>query len=151
MRCEAIKKDGDQCSREVKEGSKYCWQHQTKKARENKSITREALREKVAEMVANPEIKNNYEIYESLNISEATFYRWMNEQEFINLVNNKIDKYTDKELPNVWTALIRKAKAGDTNAIKLYFEMKNKYKQRVELGINELPTINLVRGDGDGS
>ena len=100
-------------------------------------------------MVANPEITTNKEIYESLDISEATFYRWKNEQEFIDMVNSKIDKYTDQALPDVWEALIKQAEKGNTRAIKLYFEMKNKYKQRVELGVDKLPTINLVRGDKD--
>lgn len=101
-------------------------------------------------MVANPEITTNKEVYETLDISEATFYRWKNEQEFIDMVNNKIDKYTDQALPDVWDALIKQAKEGNTNAIKLYFELKNKYKQRVELGVDKLPTINLIRGNNDG-
>ena len=119
------------------------------KLKENESKIKESTKEKAAEMVANPEITTNKEIYKSLDISEATFYRWKNEQEFIDMVNNKIDKYTDQALPDIWNALIKKAESGNTNAIKLYFEMKNKYKQHVSLDIESLPTINLVRGTED--
>lgn len=105
---------------------------------------------KAAEMCANPDYETNKQIVDELSVSKTTFYRWKNQQEFIDLVNSKIDKYTDRELPSIWGALVKEAQDGNTNAIKLYFEMKNKYKQRVELGVDKLPTINLVRGNPDG-
>ena len=115
----------------------------------NKTNSKQAVKEKAAEMVANPEITTNKEIWQSLDISKSTFYRWKDEQEFIDMVNEKVDKYTDQALPDVWESLIEEATSGSVRAQKLYFEMKNKYKQRVELGVNELPTINLVRGNKD--
>ena len=93
----------------------------------------DTTKERAAEMLANPEYSTKKEIYESLGVPEATFYGWLRQQDFIDMVNNKVDKYTDRELPEVWSALVKEAKSGNTNAIKLYFEMKNKYKDRKEL------------------
>lgn len=89
----------------------------------------DATKEKAAEMCANPEYSTDREIIKSLPVSERTFYRWKNDQEFIDMVNRKVDKYTDRELPEVWDALLKQAKKGNTKAIKLYFELKDKYKQ----------------------
>ena len=88
---------------------------------------------KAAEMCANPDYETNKQIIDELSVSKTTFYRWKNEQDFINLVNSKIDKYTDRELPGVWEALIEEAHDGNTQAIKLYFEMKDKYRDRKEI------------------
>lgn len=109
----------------------------------------DTVKQKAAEMLADPTIKTKKEIHESLPISEATLYAWLNEQEFIDMVNEKVEKYTDRDLPDVWEALIKQATNGNTKAIKLYFELKNKYKQTVELDVKELPDINLVRGGDD--
>ena len=90
-------------------------------------------KEKAAEMLANPEITTNKEIYESLDIPKSTFYRWKDKQEFIDMVNNKVDKYTDQALPDVWESLIEQATSGSVQAQKLYFEMKDKYRDRKEI------------------
>jgi len=103
------------------------------KDKEKSRTIPDTVKYKAAEMLADPTIKTKKEIHESLPISEATLYSWLKEQEFIDMVNNKVDKYTDRELPEVWSALVKEAKSGNTNAIKLYFEMKNKYKDRKEL------------------
>lgn len=100
---------------------------------QNYTNGKQATRERAAEMLANPEITTDKEIYESLDICKATFYNWKNEQEFIDIVNEKVSKYTDKALPDVWEALINEATGGNTNAIKLYFEMKDKYRDRKEI------------------
>ena len=99
----------------------------------NKTNSKQAVKEKVAEMVANPEITTNKEIWQSLDISKSTFYRWKDEQEFIDMVNSKVDKYTDQALPDVWESLIEQATNGSVQAQKLYFEMKDKYRDRKEI------------------
>ena len=99
--------------------------------------------EKAAEMLANPEVKTNKEIYESLDIPKSTFYDWKDRQEFIDMVNEKVDKYTDQALPDVWDALIKQATSGSTNAIKLYFELKNKYKQTHEIQGEKVINVTL--------
>ena len=87
----------------------------------------------VAEMLANPDIKaNKTEIIEQVGVPRTTLYRWLKDPDFIKYVDSLIDSYTDAELSTVWKALIRRCICGDTQAIKLYFELKGKYKQQIE-------------------
>lgn len=60
----------------------------------------------------------------------------MKNENFINYMNSQVDKYTDGELADIWKALLRKCKLGDTAAIKLYFELKGKYKTNIEVNAN---------------
>ena len=145
MRCKGTTKDGSRCKREAQEGSDYCYQHKPSN-KENRRKSKDATKIKAAEMLADPTVSSKRKVYETLNIPESTFYDWMNKQEFIDMVNEKIDKYTDRELAEVWRSLIKEAKTGDTRAIKLFFELKGKYKQEIDIGVKELPSINLVRG-----
>lgn len=92
-----------------------------------------SVKEKATEMLADPNITTDQEIIDSIDVSRGTFYRWKNDQDFIDLVNSKIDKYTDRETAKVWEALMKKAEDGDTRAIKLFFEMKNQYRDRKEI------------------
>lgn len=86
-------------------------------------------RKKVAELLADPDYLGNIkQICEKADISRSTFYRWLEEEEFKKQVDNIIGIYTDAELGAVWKALIRECKKGEIPAIKLYFELKNKYK-----------------------
>ena len=148
MRCKGTTKDGSRCKREAQEESDYCYQHKPSN-KENRRKSKDARKIKAAEMLADPTVSSKREVYETLNIPESTFYDWMNKQEFIDMINEKIDKYTDRELAEVWKSLIKEAKMGDTRAIKLFFELKGKYKQEIDIGVKELPTINLVRGSGE--
>ncbi len=89
---------------------------------------------KLAELLVNPDCnKSITEICKEINISRTTFYNWQREADFNGYVNYLIDSYTDSELANVWKALIKKACSGSVDAQKLYFELKNKYKQEIDL------------------
>ena len=146
MRCKGTTAEGNRCQRVAQEGSDYCYQHKEKDA-ENRRNDKKAVKEKAAAMLADPTIRTKKEVYTTLNIPESTFYDWMNDQDFIDTINSKIDKYTDRELSNVWKSLIHNAvNERDTKAIKLFFEMKGKYKREIDIGVKELPSINLVRG-----
>ena len=91
-------------------------------------------RRKMAEMLVDPDCDMSVSaMCKELNVSRNTFYRWQKEPSFRGYVNYLIDSYTDSELANVWKALIKKAIGGDTNAQKLFFELKNLYKQTVDL------------------
>lgn len=86
-----------------------------------------------AEMLANPDISvNKSEIAERVGVGRSTLYRWLKDSKFIKYVDSLIDSYTDAELGTVWKALIKRCAEGDTQAIKLYFELKGKYKQQIE-------------------
>lgn len=87
----------------------------------------------VAEMLANPDVDGTKTaISENVGVSRTTLYKWLKDPEFIKYVDSLIDSYTDAELSTVWKALIRRCICGDTQAIKLYFELKGKYKQQIE-------------------
>jgi len=90
------------------------------------------VKEKAAEMLANPDIRTKKEISDELEIAESTLYSWLRDEDFIEKVNSKIDKYTDAKTAEVWQALIDRAVDGDIPAIKLFFEMKEKYVDRKE-------------------
>lgn len=79
-------------------------------------------------MLVNPEDRRSKkDKYESIGLTERTFYRWLKDTRFIDYVNSQINKYTDAELPEMWKALINQGKRGNMAAIKMYFELKNKY------------------------
>lgn len=89
---------------------------------------------RLAELLVNPDTELSIsEICEQIGISRQTFYNWQNDDNFRSYVNWLIDSYTDSELANVWKALIKKAVAGDVAAQKLYMELKNKYKQQINV------------------
>ena len=60
----------------------------------------------------------------------------MKNTNFINYMNSQVDKYTDGELAEIWKALLRKCKLGDTAAIKLYFELKGNYRTSIDVNTN---------------
>jgi acyl-CoA-binding protein len=92
---------------------------------------------KIAQILADPsEIRSIKAMCEDENVPRRTFYNWVGRKEFVDFVNSLIDKYMDAELAGVWGALARKARSGDTNAMKLFFEMKGKYKSVTEVNHN---------------
>ena len=92
-------------------------------------------RRKAAEMIVNPDFDNNISrMCDELKIARSTFYRWLDDADFNGYVNWLIEHYTNSELAAVWKSLIKQAKDGKVEAIKLFFEMKNMYRQQVDLG-----------------
>jgi hypothetical protein len=92
---------------------------------------------KIAQILADPsETRTIKAMCEDEGVPRRTFYHWMEKKEFIDFVNSLIDKYMDAELASIWAALARKARTGDTHAIKLFFEMKGKYKSVTEVNHN---------------
>lgn len=88
----------------------------------------------VAELLANPdEFSNHSEIMRRVGVPRTTFYRWLRDENFMKYVSDLVDKYTDAELPTVWKALIKRCAAGDTFAMRLYFELKEKYTPKLKL------------------
>lgn len=106
---------------------------------------------KMAELLANPEFTGtNKELYERIGISHQTFYKWIQEEEVINYAANLIEKYTDAELSTVWKALLKKCKDGDVQAIKLYFELKGKYRKDVNLsGVGIVQIVDDIPNGGE--
>ena len=85
-----------------------------------------------AEMLANPDFKGTKsQVIDELGVSRSTFYRWLRDKAFMEYTCDLIDKYTDAELCMVWKALIRQCLGGDVQAIKLFFELKGRYRKEV--------------------
>lgn len=100
----------------------------------------------VAELLTNPnEILSITEVCSRAGISRNTFYRWMDNPDYRDYINKLIDSYTDSENANIWKALINKAVSGDVAAQKLYFELKDKYRNKVEMSGN----VVIFSGEGD--
>ncbi len=106
---------------------------------------------KMAEMLANPEFMGtNKELYETVGISHDTFYKWIKDDEIISYVDKLVEKYTNAELSAVWKALLIKCKCGDTQAIKLFFELKGRYNQNVNVsGVGIVQILDDIPGDTD--
>lgn len=99
---------------------------------------------KAAEMLANPDCKlTQTEIAESAGVSRSTFYRWLEDDAFLKGVEKLIDMYTDVKLSYAWRCLLARMPV-DTAAIKLYFELKGKYKQKTEIQVNNNPFEGLT-------
>ena len=91
-------------------------------------------KKQAAEMLASPEFNGNIsDLCKTIEISRTTLYDWMNDTQYVDYVTKLIDKYTDSELATVWKSLIMKCKSGDTQAIKLYFELKGRYRQNINV------------------
>ena len=106
---------------------------------------------KMAEMLANPEFMGtNKELYETVGISHDTFYKWIKDDEIISYADKLIEKYTDAELSAVWKVLLMKCKLGDMQAIKLFFELKGRYNQNVNVsGVGVVQILDDIPGDTD--
>jgi hypothetical protein len=109
-------------------------------------------KKKLAELLANPDFNGTItELCEKIGVARSTFYKWLEDEDFTKYVNSLIDKYTDSELSSMWRALINRAKTGDVQAIKLYFELKGRYKTAVDLsGSAVVQIISDVMPNDDG-
>lgn len=103
---------------------------------EDKSERLTAKQLQMAEMLANPEseYKTVSDMCRELGISRNTYYsKWLQDKKFTEYVDKLITRYTDSELADVWRALIKQCTAGNVNAIKLFFELKGKYRQQIDV------------------
>ena len=89
---------------------------------------------KMAELLVNPDCDLTVtEMCKQLNVSRSSFYIWQQEADFKRYLEFLIENYTDSELANAWKALVKKANSGNVEALKLFFELKGKYKQEFTL------------------
>jgi len=97
----------------------------------------------LAEILANPDIEGTItDKCKIAGVDRKSYYNWIKKPEFVAYVNYLVEKHTDAFLSRAWSALCRKAESGDTAALKLFFEMKNQYRNRVEVtGRNGGPLV----------
>lgn len=84
-------------------------------------------------LLANPKYKTYGEVAEEAGVSERSIYKWLNNDRFVEVLNEQVARWTDAENARVWKSLVREAADGNVQAQKLYFEMKNKYKDKKEI------------------
>lgn len=86
----------------------------------------------MAKRLADPDFQGTItDLCAQVGVARSTFYDWIGDENFRSYVDELIDKYTDSELSRVWKALMKLIDKGDFQAIKLYFELKGKYKDTV--------------------
>lgn len=109
----------------------------TNKQKDLKKIQFSEKKRELAELLTNPDERLSVtEVCARVGISRKTFYVWMDNPDYRDYINKLIDSYTDSENANIWKALINKAVGGDVAAQKLYFELKDKYRNKVEMSGN---------------
>lgn len=81
----------------------------------------------VARMLANPDVRmTNKEIATAVGITERTLYRYKENREFIDLVNDLADKYMDIYLSDVYRQLQKAVGRGSVKAIELALKRSGK-------------------------
>ncbi|NTZ20922.1 hypothetical protein EXW96_26405 [Paenibacillus sp. JMULE4] len=95
------------------------------KVQKSKEWRPNARQIKMAELLLNPEDRRTKaEKCKEVGVTPKTLWKWMQDERFVNYVNEQLDKYTNAELADVWRALLMQCKRGNVQAIKLFFEMK---------------------------
>ena len=93
-----------------------------------------AKKRALADLLCDPECKMSItDMCYAVGIARSTYYSWLESDEYREYLESVIRRYTDGELPNVWKALVKKASHGNVEAIKLFFEMKGKYRQEIDI------------------
>lgn len=72
------------------------------------------------------------EVCKRARVSPKTLGSWFEDTNFLAFFNVQIALLVKGAVGDVWHALIRKASAGDVPAMKLFFELTGKYKERKE-------------------
>lgn len=80
-----------------------------------------------AELLANPDFSGTKEdIAREAGVTRQTLYRWLRNPDFVSLVNSLVLQYADAELAMVWKSLCKRIQDGDMQAIRLYFELRER-------------------------
>jgi hypothetical protein len=129
------------------------------KAREGTIWVPDARQVSLVELLINPDDRRSKtEKCEAAGVPRRTFYNWMAEENFVNYYYSQLDRYTSGELPEIWKAHLRQAKAGNVPAIELYYKMKGLHpdiklkKESLEKGegvIHELLTAIAEAANGN--
>lgn len=87
-----------------------------------------------ARLLADPDNKlTNKEVSEAVGISERQLYRWKENREFLDLINDLAEKYMDAFLGEVYREMKRSIKAGSVKAMELYMKSRGKLIERREV------------------
>src|ERR1700730_2419389 len=76
---------------------------------------------------------NHKEIAEASGISERQIYRWKEDKEFLDLINDLAEKYMDAFLGEVYREMKKSIKSGSVKAMELYMKSRGKLIERKEI------------------
>lgn len=100
-----------------------------------------------ARLMATPEQKmTNKEIAQAVGISERQLYRWKENREFLDLVNDLAEKYMDAFLGEVYREMRKSIMSGSVKAMELYLKRSGKLIDRKE--VQSDVTIDVTTFDG---
>ncbi len=87
------------------------------------------------------------EIAEDIGISLSTYYRWLNDEEFLKIVEQEKALKISRRLPDILDTLVKKAVEGDIKAIKIFLERydDNKDSENVADRLTPDKIISIVR------
>ncbi|WP_419505184.1 phBC6A51 family helix-turn-helix protein [Allofournierella sp.] len=86
-----------------------------------------AKQRKIAETLVNPDFSGTVtSLCAQYNVARSTLYRWLEKAEFRNYLEGLVNQYANSELATVWKALIRRCAIGDVQAIRLYFDLRDR-------------------------
>lgn len=87
-----------------------------------------------ARMMTDPEVRmTNKEIADAVGVSERTLYRWKEDQDFLDLVNDLSEKYMDAFLGETYRQLQKAIRNGSVKAIELALKRSGKLIERREV------------------
>ncbi len=73
------------------------------------------------------------EAAKAAGVSAETLIRWFGRSEFREEVRQLTEQESDSVRAEVWRALLDKCRAGDSAAIRLYFDLKDRKKEKAEI------------------
>lgn len=73
------------------------------------------------ELFSRGNVKNK-QVADTVGVSETSIYNWKNNKAFSEAIIDKTQDYFRNSLPDVTKSLLAKAKDGDLQAIKIYFD-----------------------------
>ena len=104
----------------------------------------------VCEFLANPDNRliSHSEMCNVLHMDKRTLDKYLARADVKDYIRALVQHYTDIEMSGVWKSLVKTAKKGNVNAMKLFFEMKREYvppNQVTQLEMkNATANINIV-------
>ena len=87
---------------------------------------------KFIEILLNCDYEEDSDIYSQIGINEETFYKWLKDEGFKKYMEDAVSAHIIGENPKVVKSLIDQCKKGNSTALKIYFDLKNKEKSETE-------------------
>lgn len=100
-----------------------------------------------ARLFANPESRlTNKGVADHVGVSERTIYRWREDREFLDLINDLADKYIDAELGTIYRMLMQQVKTGSVKAIEIALKRAGKLKEIREVSQDIQLEVQAIEG-----